>query len=125
MNIKRPPVVLPGSDREESIFSSRSFPEWFDFPVEAAYAGAVVVATGIVARNPQELPRAFQHLFSGDNLFHLHGGIFDKAPISNNTQNFDRELTRVFNELDVFKIQHLLGQSRFSLGMAGIVEIEV
>ncbi len=125
MNIKKPPVVLPGSAREESIFSNRSFPDWFDFPVEPAHAGAVVAATGILARNPRDLPEAFQQLFSGGNVFHLHAGIFNKAPLSNNVSDFDRELARVFNELDVLKIQHLLGQSRFSCGMAGIVEIEV
>jgi hypothetical protein len=58
-------------------------------------------------------------------LFHLHGGLFGKAPISNNISDFDGELARIFNELDVFKIQHLLGQSRFAGGMAGLVEIEV
>ena len=125
MNIKKPPIIGQQLAESGSIFSSRSFPDWFDFPVEPAHSGAVVVATGVAARNPRELPQAFQHLFSGDNLFHLHGGIFDKAPIGNNAQEFDRELTRIFNELDVFKIQHLLGQSRFTGGMAGIVDLEV
>jgi len=125
MNIKRPPILLPESAQEPSIFSNQSFSDWFDFPVEPAHTGAVVAATGIATRNPRDLPEEFQHLFSGGNFFHLHCGIFDKAPISNNAQNFDRELARVINELAVFKIQHILGQSRFSVGMAGIVEIEV
>ncbi|PKN06302.1 MAG: hypothetical protein CVU72_05185, partial [Deltaproteobacteria bacterium HGW-Deltaproteobacteria-7] len=123
MNIKRPPVENPQTARRENIFSSGSFSDWFDFPVEPMHAGAVVAATGIITRNPGELPGAIQPLFSGGNLFHLHGGIFDKAPISNNLQDFDRELARVFNELDVFKIQHLLGQSRFAGGLASLTEI--
>jgi anti-anti-sigma factor len=125
MNIKRPPILEQQPDKPESIFESRRFPDWFDFPVEPAYAGAVVAATGIAVRSPRELPGTFQHLFSGGNLFHLHGGIFDKAPTSSNARDFDEELARIFNELDAFKIQHLLGQSRFAGGMAGIVEIEV
>ena len=125
MNIRKPPFSNPQATRRESIFSNRSFPDWFDFPVEPADTGAVVAATGIAARNPRELPGAIQHLFSADNLFHLHGGIFGKAPIGNNVSDFDGELARIFNELDVFKIQHLLGQSRFAGGMAGLVEIEV
>jgi anti-anti-sigma factor len=125
MNIRKPPMENPQTARHESIFSSRLFPDWFDFPVEPADTGAVVAATGIAARNPRDLPGPLQSLFSGGNLFHLHGGIFDKAPISNNLQDFDRELARVFNELDVFKIQHLLGQSRFACGMASLTEIEV
>jgi anti-anti-sigma factor len=124
MNIKKPPIADLRPVQNESIFSSRSFPDWFDFPVEPSHAGAVVAAAGIAARNPRELPKAFQHLFSGGNYFHLHGGIFDKAPIGNNVRNFDCELARIFNELEVLKIQHLLGQSRFAGGMAGIVEIE-
>jgi anti-anti-sigma factor len=125
MNIRKPPFSNRQTARRESVFSNRSFPDWFDFPVEPAYTSAVVAATGIAARNPRELPGALQHLFSGDNLFHLHGGLFGKAPISNNISDFDGELARIFNELDVFKIQHLLGQSRFAGGMAGLVEIEV
>ncbi len=125
MNIRKPPVAALQSSRPESIFQSCSFPDWFDFPVEPAYAGSVVAATGIAAANPQALPGPLRSLFSGGNTFHLHGGIFDKAPIGSNAQDFDNELTRIFDELDVFKIQHLLGQSRFSTGLAGIIEIEV
>lgn len=125
MNIRKPPMGNRQPAGPESIFSRRSFPDWFDFPVEPAYAGAVVAATGIAVRNSRELPRALQPLFSGGNLFHLHGGIFSKAPIGNKVRDFDRELARIFNELDVFKIQHLLGQTRFAGGMAGIIEIEV
>jgi len=125
MNIKRPPIGDEQPAEPESIFSSRMFAEWFDFPVEPTHAGAVVAATGIAVRDPQKLPQTLSQLFSGGNLFHLHGGIFDKAPISNQIQNFDHELARVFNELPVLKIQHFLGQSRLACGMAGITELEV
>ena len=125
MNIKRPPIGKQQQAESESIFSSRIFAEWFDFPVEPAHAGAVVAATGIAVRNPQKLPPDFGQLFSGGNLFHLHGGIFGKAPLSTRVQDFNHELERVFNELPVLKIQHLLGQSRFAGGMAGITELEV
>ncbi|MEN6621586.1 MAG: STAS domain-containing protein [Smithella sp.] len=125
MNIKKPPIIDNQPSDSENIFESRLFPEWFDFPVEPAHAGAVVAATGIAVHDPHALPQAFGKLFIGGNIFHLHGGIFAKAPINNNLQNFDRELARIFNELEVFKIQHLLGQSRFAGGLAGIIEIEV
>lgn len=125
MNIRKPPVAALQLSAPESIFQSCSFPDWFDFPVEPAYAGSIVAATGIAAANPQALPGPLRSLFSGGGTFHLHGGIFAKAPIGSNAQDFDNELNRIFNELNVFKIQHLLGQSRFSAGMAGIIEIEV
>ncbi|MRR17967.1 MAG: anti-sigma factor antagonist [Deltaproteobacteria bacterium] len=125
MNIRKPPVAALQSSAPESIFQSCSFPEWFDFPVEPAYAGSIVAATGIAAANPQALPGPLRSLFSGGAAFHLHGGIFAKAPIGVNAADLDNELIRVFNELSAIKIQHLIGQSRFSAGMAGIVEIEV
>ncbi len=125
MNMKKPPILSTKPPGSESIFSSRLFPEWFDFPVEPAHAGAIVAATGIAARDPRLLPQAFRNLFSGENLFHLHGGIFDKAPIKNGPRDFESELARVFNELNVYKVQHLLGPSRFTGGLAGITELEV
>ena len=124
MNMKKPPVFSGNQPAGESIFESRLFPEWFDFPVEPAHTGAIVAATGIAARNPRKLPKAFGNLFSGEHPFHLHGGIFDKAPVKNDPRDFESELGRVFNELNVYKIQHLLGQSRFAGGLAGITLLE-
>ncbi len=125
MNIRKTPVAAGQMVAIESIFDSRSFPDWFDFPIEPSYTGSVVAATGIVARNPRELPGGIQTLFSGGNMFHVHGAIFGKAPVSNRLQDLDHELMRIFGELDALKIQHLLGQSRFAGGLAGLVEIEV
>jgi anti-anti-sigma factor len=125
MNIKKPPIIEQQPAKGENIFTSDCFPEWFDFPVEPMYINNLVAATGIAVRNPKLLPPPFRELFSGDNTFHLHGGIFDRAPIGSNLEYFDAEMTRVFNELSVYKIQHLLGQSRFNCGMAGLVELEV
>ncbi|HLZ19329.1 MAG TPA: STAS domain-containing protein [Smithellaceae bacterium] len=125
MNMKKPPVSGAVPDGSESIFDARRFPEWFDFPVEPASTGAVVAACGIAAREPGKLPQPYRSLFTGDNPFHLHAGVFEKAPLKNKPPDFESELARVFNELTVYKIQHLLGQSRFAGGLAGLVPIEV
>lgn len=125
MNIKKSPISDEQPPKGENIFTSDCFPEWFDFPVEAMYINNLVAATGIAARNPKILSPSYRKLFSGDNTFHLHGAIFDRAPIGSNVECFEAELTRVFNELSAYKIQHLLGQSRFNCGMAGLVELEV
>ena len=125
MNMKKPPVLGEKPAGSEGIFSSRLFPEWFDFPVEPAYAGHIVAATGIAARDPRKLPQAFRNLFSGEHPFHLHGAVFDKAPVKSNPGDFESELARVFDELNVHKVQHLLGQSRFTGGLAGLTELEV
>mgnify|MGYP001766905098 CR=1 FL=1 len=125
MNMKRPPVAEERTAAGESIFSPRLFPEWFDFPVEPSHRGAIVAATGIAARDPQKLPEAHRNLFSGDSPFHLHGGIFAQAPIKSGPRDFESELIRVFNELTVCKIQHLLARSRFAGGLAAIARLEV
>lgn len=124
MNMKKPPIIGALSDPGESIFDTRRFPEWFDFPVEPAFPGALVAACGIAARDPDGLPAAYRSLFS-DSAFHLHAGIFEKAPLKNKPQDFEGELVRVFNEMVPSKIQHLLGSSRFAGGLAGLVPIEV
>jgi hypothetical protein len=36
---------------------------------------------------------------------------------------FEKELKRVVNELEVSKVQHVLGQSKFGSGMAGLIEL--
>jgi anti-anti-sigma factor len=125
MNIKKPPVAGALQTGGKSIFADRRFPEWFDFPVEPSNTGALVAACGIAAHDPHRLPEPLRNLFSGETLFHLHGGIFDNAPIKNMPKDFESELTRVFNELNVYKIQHLLGRSRFAGGLAGLVPLEL
>ncbi len=88
MNLKKSLVMEHRQADCENIFRSRLFPDWFDFPVEPEHAGAVLAATGIAVRNPGDLLQAFGQLFSGGNLFDLYGGIFKKATISYNIQDF-------------------------------------
>jgi anti-anti-sigma factor len=124
MHMKKPPVIDRQPTNGENIFSSRHFAEWFDFPVEAANAHHIVAAVGIAAREPGLLSPERQRLFSESHPFHFHGGIFEKAPLGSDVSTFENEMNRVFNDLAVYKVQHLLGQSMFAGGMAGIVELE-
>ena len=39
-------------------------------------------------------------------------------------EDFEKEFTRIFKELEVYKVQHLLGRSRFGSGMVGIIDLE-
>ncbi len=124
MHIKRVPIVEQKPRNGKSIFDTENFPEWIDFPVEPTHVNHVIVATGIAVRERGVLDREKQSLISEGSLFHVHGAIFDKAPMGNNMNEFDNEITRIFNELQLHKIQHILGQSRFSGGMAAIIELE-
>lgn len=124
MHIKQTPIEENKPPKGKTIFDRENFPHWIDFPVEPAYVNHVVVATGIAVREREALPLEKRSLLSEGNTFHLHGGIFDRAPIGTRIDGFDEEITRIFNDLSVFKIQHLLGKSRFSGGMAVLIELE-
>jgi len=123
MNLKRVPLAEQKPSNGKSIFDSESFPDWIDFPVEPSYINNIAAATGIAVRERAFLENEKAFLVSEGSTFHLHGGVFDKAPLGNNIADFDKEMLRVFNECPVYKIQHILGGTRFSGGMAAIIEI--
>lgn len=125
MNLRRVPVVEQKPANGKSIFDSENFPEWIDFPVEPSCINNIVVATGIAVRDRSFLGHEKALFLSEGSRFHLHGGVFEKAPLGKNLAAFDKEVMRIFNERQVHKIQHILGHSRFSRGMAAIVEIGV
>lgn len=125
MHIKRVPLAEQKPANGKSIFDAENFSEWIDFPVEPSYVNHIVVATGIAVRERSFLGHEKAFLVSEGSRFHLHGGIFDQAPIGKNPADFEKEVARIFNERPVHKIQHILGHSRFSRGMAAIVELEV
>ncbi len=124
MHMKKVPLLEQRPANGKGIFDSENFSDWIDFPVDPSYPNHIVVATGIAARDRKVLGPEKQSLISEGSDFHLHGGIFEKAPMGNNLHGFNEELARIFNELQVYRVQHLLGRSRFAGGMAGIVELE-
>ncbi len=124
MHIKQVPIAENKPAEGRSIFDRELFPQWIDFPVEPSYVNNTIAATGIAVRDRTFLNNDKSSLISEGSFFHIHGAVFDKAPLGSDADNFDKELLRVFNEREVYKIQHMLGQSRFSGGMAAIIELE-
>jgi anti-anti-sigma factor len=124
MHIKQVPVIDQKPAGGKSIFDSDNFSDWIDYPVEPSYSNNIIVATGIAVRKQDDLDAERSFLIPEGSSFHIHGGIFDKGPVGNSVADFDNELMRIFNEYEVYKIQHILGHSRFSGGMAAIIEIE-
>jgi anti-anti-sigma factor len=124
MHLKKVPLLENKPENGKSVFDGDNFSQWVDFPVEPAFADHVVVSTGIAVRQRDLLRPEVKSLIAGGSTFHLHGGIFEKAPLAREMSSFDKELDRIFNDLQVYKIQHLLGRSRFSGGLAAIVELE-
>jgi anti-anti-sigma factor len=125
MHMKKVPLAEHRPFQGESVFDGNNFPEWIDFPVEPAYVNHAIVATGIAIRDRQSVSHELQSLVAEGNNYHIHGAIFEKTPLSKNIAGFDEELQRIFNEMEVHKIQHILGRSKFSVGMAAIVELDV
>lgn len=124
MHLRKVPVAEQRPANGKTIFDGENFPAWFDFPVEPSFVNHIVVATGIAARE-----RAFLHggktsILSGESDFHLHGGVFDKGLLGDNPAAFDGELKRIFRDHQVSRVQHLLGRTLFSRGMAAVVELE-
>ncbi len=125
MHVKKVPLGEQKPINGKSIFDSDNFSDWIDFPVEASFAKHITLATGIAVRDRRSLSPEWRALVSEESNFHIHGGIFEKAPLGKNIGDFDKEVLRICDELRVYKVQHVLGRTRFSGGMAAIVELEV
>ena len=124
MNLKQIPLKEFKQAEDINIFNVDTVASWINFPVDPADHNHIVAATGLVCRDKKACPAAVRNLFSTESTAHIHAGIFSKGPVSKNIAQFTGELERVLTELDVSKVQHLLGQSQFSNGMLGIVEVK-
>jgi anti-anti-sigma factor len=124
MNLKQIPITENKPGQGADIFAVGHVASWINFPVDPTDHNHIIAATGLICRNKQACPEPVQKLFSTESNTHIHAGVFAKGPISKNIDQFSDELNRVLTELDISKVQHLLGQSRFSNGMLGIVELK-
>ncbi len=124
MHMKQVPTAENRPENGGEIFDASNFAVWMNFPVEPTDADSIVMGAGIVVKDRNlERPEVGQLLPSGSG-FHIHAGVFAKEPLSKDPERFEAELKRISRELTVFKVQHLLGQSFFSRGMVGIIELK-
>jgi anti-anti-sigma factor len=124
MNLKRIPLIENKPESGKDIFDSGNFSEWMNFPVEPSDMNNIVIGTGLAVRDRNALSAGTQPLIPGEQNFHIHACIFEKQPFNANLQEFDKEMKRVLTELEVYKIQHVLGQTRFSSGIVGLIELK-
>jgi len=124
MHLKKVPVRENRPENMKPIFDRENFPEWFNFPVEPTDINYVVACTGIAVRDRSIASAEVNQLIGEEGSFHLHGGIFSRAPLNKRIDEFEKELGRVLTELEVHKVQHFLGKSQLGSGMAGIIELE-
>ena len=124
MRLKQVPIAEKRPANGQQIFHPENFSNWMDFPVDPADANHIIAGVGIAARERDRVRPEIQNLIAEGNAFHMHAAVFEKGPLSKRAKDFESEVTRVIGELEPFKVQHLLGQSRFGSGMVGIVELQ-
>ena len=123
MHLKRVPLVENRPANGKEIFSQENFAQWVNFPVEPGEIDHIIVAAGLIVREKDKASAKVQKLLGEFKNFHLHAGVFGKELLGRRIESFEHELIRVTTELPVYKVQHVLGQSFFSRGMAGIIEL--
>lgn len=123
MNLKKVPLFENRPPNGLDIFDAANFPDWVNFPIEPTDTDAVIAGAGIAVRSREGLATKYEKMLSSHSLHHLHGGVFSHAPLSKNPAAFDGELKRVIADFEAAKVQHVLGQSKFSRGLVGIVEL--
>jgi hypothetical protein len=124
MNLKRIPLIENRPENGKDIFASENFSDWMNFPVEPSDTSNIVVGTGIAVRDRNALSDTAKSLIPRDQMFHIHVCVFEKEPFNKNLQEFDAEMKRVLTELEVYKVQHVLGHTRLGSGIVGLIELE-
>ncbi len=123
MHLKKVPIIEQKPDNGKDIFDPSNFPEWIDFPTEPVDVNHIIAGTGIAVKDKSLMSPEKRTVISEGSFFHIHAGIFEKGPLSKQLNDFEKELKRILTELQIHKVQHILGKSRFSSGLVGIVEI--
>ena len=124
MNIKKSPIMENRPENGMDILDAVNFAEWMNFPVEPGEFNHIIACAGIAVKDPSVLEPELADLFAKGYPFHLHGAVFSKGPLGKDVRLFERELNRVLTELEISKVQHVLGQSLLGSGMAGIIELK-
>ncbi len=123
MNLRKVPIVDNQPDEGKEIFNEANFSAWMNFPVEPTDINHIIAATGICARDREQSSTEIQTLLGKGQSCHFHGGVFELEPLSKNVDQFESELNRVLTQMEVTKVQHLLGQTVLNSGLIGIIEL--
>lgn len=110
LNLRKAPwqgnAPSSGDIMHESVFA-----DWFDFPVEDTDLNKTVVAAGIYSNS------------GGEEELHVHGVVFGKGLVSKTGMDLNAELHRIIQASEPLRVVHLLAESRFSYGIAGLIAL--
>lgn len=123
MHVRKVPIVENRPENGLAITAPENFREWMNYPVEPGDFNHVIAGAGIAVRDRDREPAAVRALLPREGGVHVHAGIFQQEPLNRSVYGFETELRRVTTELEVFRVQHILGQSRFGSCIAGIIEL--
>lgn len=124
MHLRKVPIVENRPTNGKTIFDNENFSEWINFPIEAGEMNHIIAGVGIAVRNPANESPEVCELLGKEKNFHIHAGVFAKEPLAKRPERFDEELKRVMTGLEITKVQHALGHSRFGNGLIGVIELE-
>ena len=96
---------------DQEIMSDTNFSDWFDFPVEDTDIHKTLVAAGIYSKSGE------------DEELHMHAVVFSKGLIGKTVMDVDAELERILRGTEPLRVVHLLEESRFFYGIAGIIAL--
>ncbi len=123
MHLKRIPIA-ENKPENGNIFDRQNFAEWIDLPLESANMNNIIAAVGIIVKDKSLINQQTATILSDEGNFHLHANVFEKGSINKNIKEFDSELNRVLTELQILKVQHLLGKTMLKNVIAAIIELE-
>ncbi|MFH0735937.1 MAG: STAS domain-containing protein [bacterium] len=123
MNLKKVPIIENKPNNGTKIFDNNNIFDWINYPVEPADFDNIILGVGIVRRNTKTEIKNAEGLFNQESILHIHGAVFEKGIISNDTNLFEDEIKRIINEFQILKVQHILSNSLFNRGLIGIVEL--
>jgi anti-anti-sigma factor len=125
MSLKRSPVSENQPEQGREIFHPDLFQKWITFPVEPADVGHIFVGVGLAVAARGGAPAGVLPWLPVDADFHMHASVFGKGPLGKRPEQLPGELTRVISEMEALKVQHLLGRSQVTSGLAGLVALDV
>ncbi|OGV54573.1 MAG: hypothetical protein A2X49_11195 [Lentisphaerae bacterium GWF2_52_8] len=122
---RSPSLAKPGED----IFGFPGIRDWLSFTPERAYAGCVVLLSGVVSRDP-ELRRFLRPISQGRDICgHFHAAVFTYQPLRHTGLSLPELAARLCSEEKLLSVLHLLhderhisgsGESFFSRGASWI-----
>ncbi len=123
MHLQKSPIA-ENNPAQIQILDDHHFAEWMNFPVEGEDIHKIIIATGVIVRDPLLLPAHLKPLFPANSRFHMHAVVFDSGLLNLNVLKFESELQRVMDEFEPQKVVHLLPSSQLQSGFIGIINLE-